>query len=87
MSTVRRRSLAWLILVAALLVFANTCQVEADATERFQSGYYRGADLDALLAFRRADVLTDAGLEYGSLVVATASLVVAIWPGRLKRGR
>jgi hypothetical protein len=73
----RLRCIALGIVVAALLVFANTCQLEMEASSRFESGNYLTVDVDAVVATRSADVVAHAWLEYAACVIAGAGLVLA----------
>jgi hypothetical protein len=73
----RRRAVAVFALLCSLLVFANACEAESDASGVFRSAQYAGADLDQALAARRTDRLTQMEIECGSLAVAGLSIVVA----------
>ena len=73
----RRRAVAVFGLLCSLLVFANACEAESDASEVFRSAQYAGSDLDQALAARRADQLTQMEIECGSLAVAGVTIVIA----------
>ncbi len=79
----RIRLAAWLAVIFALLVFVAVSQVDDDAAAALQStNFVNYAQVDQALAAREAELVTQAWLEYGSLVAAGAALVIALLPRR-----
>jgi hypothetical protein len=79
----RIRLTAWLAVIFALLVFVAVAQVDDDAASSLQSTNFMSyAQVDQALAAREAELVTQAWLEYGSLVAAGAALAIAVLPHR-----
>ena len=58
-------------------------QVDDDAASSLESTkFVNSAQVDQALAAREAELVTQAWLEYGSLVAAGAALVIAVLPRR-----
>ena len=73
------RVVGLLVLVVALLVFANVSQVDGDAATAFRStSIVDDAALDTTLAARRGEVIGYGLVEYGALVLAGVGAAVAI---------
>ncbi len=79
----RIRLAAWLAVIFALLVFVAVSQVDDDAASALQStNFVNYAQVDQALAAREAELVTQAWLEYGSLVAAGLAMVIAVLPRR-----
>jgi len=78
----RWRRLALLVVILGLLVFANACQADVDASTVFVATSYWDGELDQVLAVRRAAVFAQIWIEYGSLLAAGIGGVVCVWPRR-----
>ena len=67
---------AWLAVIVALLVFVAVAQVDDDAAASLRTtDFVSNVQLDQALAARQAQLVTQAWLEYGSLVVAGGAIV------------
>ena len=72
----RAQLTAWLAVVVALLIFAIVSQVDDDAASSLRTtDFVSTIQLDQALAARQAQLVTQAWLEYGSLVVAGGAIV------------
>ncbi len=79
----RIRLVAWLAVIFALLVFVAVSQVDDDAASSLEStNFVNSTQVDQALAAREAELVTQAWLEYGSLVAAGAALAIAVLPRR-----
>jgi hypothetical protein len=74
------RALGALVLVLALLIYANVVALQDAGDQAFRStAFLRDAELEGMLATRQTDLVRYALVEYGSLVLALsgATLLVA----------
>lgn len=74
-----------MLITCAILVFINISQMEDDASASFESASYQSAELDTVLAARREDALSHAWLEYGSLLVGGAGVLMLFGHGPKRR--
>jgi hypothetical protein len=79
----RIRLAAWLAVIFALLVFVAVAQLDDDAASSLRSSnFMTSVQVDEALAARQAQLVTQAWLEYGSLVAAGLAIVIAVLPRR-----
>ena len=82
----RAQLTAWLAVIVALLVFALVSQVDDDAASSLRTtDFVSTIQLDQALAARQAQLVPQAWLEYGSLVVAGGAIVIALLVQRRHR--
>ena len=75
----RAQLTAWLAVIVALLVFVAVSQLDDDAASSLRTTDFASTiQLDQALAARQAQLVTQAWLEYGSLVVAGGAIVIAL---------
>jgi hypothetical protein len=82
------RAAGAILIVVAMLVLANVWQIDDDSARNFRAAaFLKDSDLDAALAARHQDLVTHGYLEYGSLLVASAGVLLLIAGPRLTRVR
>ena len=75
----RAQLTAWLAVIVALLVFVAVSQLDDDAASSLRTTDFASTiQLDRAFAARQAQLVTQAWLEYGSLVVAGGAIVIAL---------
>ena len=75
----RAQLTAGLAVVVALLIFAIVSQVDDDAASSLRTTeFVNTIQLDQALASRQAQLVPQAWLEYGSLVVAGGAIVIGL---------
>src|SRR5216683_838441 len=75
----RAQLTAWLAVIVALFVFVAVSQVDDDAAASLRTtDFVSTVQLDQTLAARQAQLVPQAWLEYGSLVVAGVAIGIAL---------
>ncbi len=75
----RAQLTAWLAVIVALFVFVAVSQVDDDAAASLRTtDFVSNVQLDQVLAARQAQLVPQAWLEYGSLVVAGVAIGIAL---------
>jgi len=75
----RAQLTAWWAVIVAVLVFVAVSQLDDDAASSLRTTDFASTiQLDQALAARQAQLVTQAWLEYGSLVVAGGAIVIAL---------
>jgi hypothetical protein len=75
----RTQRTAWVVVIVAVLLCAVVSQVDDDAASSLRTtDFVSDVQLDQALAARQAQLVTQAWLEYGSLVVAGGTVAIAL---------